>query len=238
MSDIEIVYYSCNHLDKVNPSFVAKTREALVQAAGDIPIVCVSHEPLSFGSRNIVVGPVPRGHLQIYKNILVGAKHATAPFVALAEDDIFYPASHFRTYRPPAHKFAYDLNRWGINTWVEPPMYGYRNRPVVNQLLAPRLLLIEALEERFAAYPDESKVPLKFWGDLGRYEGNLGVTIREFECYAAPDCSVVFSHEEAFGYLNHGKRKSIGHGARTWLPKWGFAKDMLALYKQPELQIA
>lgn len=234
MSDLTIIHYTANTLDHVNPSFAQAVRAQLLKSAGEYPILTVSHEPLDFGYRNIVVGPVERGHLQIYKNILTGARAAETKYVGLAEDDVLAPPSHLRTHRPPAHRFAYDLNRWGLNTWIDPPVFGYRARPVVNQLIAPRQLLIDALEERFAKFPDESKVPLKFWGDLGRYESQLAVTVRELECFAAPDPSVVFSHEEAFGFLNHGKRKSVGEAQRTWLPYWGTAQRMMELYKQPE----
>ena len=235
--DLTLIHYTANWLDRVNPSFAEKVREQIVKSAGEYPIISVSQKPMDFG-QNICIGERPRGHLEIYRAILVGAKAAITPFVGMAEDDVLAPSSHWRTYRPPLNKFAYDLNRWGINTWVTPPVFGYRNRPVVNQLIAPRQLLIDALEERFTKFKDvpDSAVPLDRWGDPGRYEARLGVTVRELECFAAPDPSIVFSHEEAFGFLNHGKRKSVGHFPRAWLPRWGFAEEMLALYKQPELQ--
>ncbi len=226
-----ILHYTSNHLDKVNPRFAEKVRGQILKSAGAYPIISVSQKPMDFG-QNVCIGERPRGHLEIYKAILIAAQTATTEYVGLAEDDIFYTPSHWRTHRPPSHRFAYDLNRWGLNTWVNPPVFGYRARPVVNQLIAPRQLLIDALEERFAKFPDESQVPLKFWGDLGRYESQLGVTVRELECFAAPDPSVVFSHEEAFGFLNHGKRKSVGEAQRTSLPYWGAAERMLSLYKE------
>lgn len=232
-ADLCILHYTSNHLDRVNPRFAERVRAQILKSAGEYPIISVSQKPMDFG-QNVCIGERPRGHLEIYKAILIAAKTATTDYVGLAEDDIFYTPSHWRTHRPPAHRFAYDLNRWGLNTWVNPPVFGYRARPVVNQLIAPRQLLIDALEERFAKFPDESKVPLKFWGDLGRYEAQLGVTVRELECFAAPDPSVVFSHEEAFGFLNHGKRKSVGEAQRSWLPYFGAAQRMMEMYRQPE----
>jgi hypothetical protein len=72
--------------------------------------------------------------------------------------------------------------------------------------------------------------PLKFWGDLGRYEKHLGVTEREWEPFAAPDPSVIFSHEEAFGFISRGTRKSIGEGHREDLPYWGSASSIAGLW--------
>ena len=229
-----IIHYTANHLDRVNPAFAEKVREHLLKSAGGYPIISVSHKPMNFGT-NVCIGERPRGHLEIYRAILIGCQHATTDYVGMAEDDVFAPRSHWTTHRPPPDRFAYDVNRWGINTWIDPPVFGYRNRPVVNQLIAPRQLLIDALEERFAKFKSipDSEIPIKFWGDPGRYEAQLGVTVRAIECFAAPDPSVVFSHEEAFGFLNHGKRKSIGQAKRTWLPYWGSSQRMMEMYRQP-----
>lgn len=230
-NDLTIIHYTSNYLDHTNPRFAQIVREQILRAAGDYPIVSVSHEPMDFGG-NISIGKQPRSHLGIYRSILTGALVAKTPFVAMSEDDVLPSWSHFRTHRPPPHRFAYDLNRWGINTWVKPPMFGYRARPVVNQLIAPRDLLIEAMEERFAKFKDvpDDQVPISFWGDPGRYEKQLGVTVREIECFAAPEPSIVFSHEHAFGFLNHGVRKSIGEFPRTELPGWGSAEKIMELW--------
>jgi hypothetical protein len=233
---LTVIFYTSNTLDRANPFFAQKVRNQIQVAAGGYPIVTVSHEPLAFGHNIVVENPV-RGHLQIYRNILTGSLAAQTEFVGLIEDDCMVPPDHFRTHRPPPHKFAYDFNKWGINTWVRPPVFGYRSRAVINSLIAPRQLLIDALEERFNLYPDEDALKkkfgenhLKFWGDLGRYEKHLGVTVREWEPFASPVPSVVFSHEEAFGFLSRGRRKSIGEGHRTELPGWGSAESMLELW--------
>lgn len=244
-NDLTIIYYTSNWLEDTNPQFLAATRNALIKAADGIPIIAVSQRPLdsrlwACEIENMIVGDIGRSHLNIYRQLLRGARCAETPFIATAEDDILYSHSHFRTHRPPPTRFAYDLNRWGMNTWVKPPMFGYRARPVVNQLIAPTSLLIDSMEERFNKFKDvpDEKVPISFWGDPGRYEKQLGVTVREFECFAAPEPSIVFSHEEAFGFLNHGVRKSVGEFARTELPGWGSAEKIMALWKQPELQVA
>lgn len=227
--DLTLIHYTSNYLDEHNPVFAAIVRNQIVKSADEYPIISVSQKPMNFGNVNICVGDIGRSHLNIYKAILIGAKAAQTEFVGCAEDDVLYDYSHWRTHRPPSYRFAYNLNRWGVNTWSM-PLYGYRARIVVNQLLAPRDLLVEAFEERFAKYPDPDKTPLSQFAEPGRFEKQLGVKPREFECYASPIPSVVFSHEHAFGYLSRGQRKSIGEFPREELPHWGSAKDMQSLW--------
>lgn len=234
--DLTVVFYTAN---KLHEPFAGYVREQLLKSIdGQFPLLVVSHEPMpDFGDQNIVVENPTWGHLQIYRNILAGALASETEFVGLAEDDIFYSHDHWRTYRPPAHRAGYDLSRWGVNTWETPPRFGYRARPVINQYVGPRQLMIDALSERFAKFanvPDD-EVPIRYWAEIGRYETALGVSVREWEGFASPTPSVVFSHEEAFGFLNHGKRKSIGHFPRTSLPGWGEASEIMKLWKQPEM---
>jgi hypothetical protein len=97
--------------------------------------------------------------------MLRAAKLATTKYVAVAEDDTLYHETHFTFHRPADDVFAYDQNRMALFTW-DTPMFHWRNRRSNCSLIAPRLLLIEALEERFAAWPDG--IPEKIVGELGR----------------------------------------------------------------------
>lgn len=235
LEPISIVFYTANKLETARPRFAKAVRDQLVRSVdGEFEIICVSHEPLAFGDKQIVVGPVERGHLQIYRNVLIGARACSAEFVGLAEDDALMAASHWRSHRPEPDVFAYDLNKWGLNTWLEPPVFGYRARRVINHLIAPRKLLIESLEERFAKFEGkpESEIPLSWWGDLGRYEKKLGCTPRKSETFAAPEPGLVYNHEEAFGFLNLGMKKSVGAARRGYLYPWGSAQKMLDLWNE------
>jgi len=72
---------------------------------------------------------------------------------------------------------------------------------------------------------------VKYWGDPGRYEDLLGVTVRESYEFYSWTPSVVFTHENAYGYqFNHGKRKKIGDIRIIELADWGRAEDILKLY--------
>lgn len=242
--DITIVYYTSNYLETKNPKFVEKTREQLLKAAGDRPIIVVSQKPTKIGnSVNVCVGDIGRSHLNIYRQILEGAKAAKTDYVAMAEDDILYSYEHYHPELYIKDEFIqpdillYDMAKVSLFTWTKPPMFSFRTkRKVVNQLIAPRKLLIELLEERFRrvdylklhGWPEEKII--KYWGDPGRYEHLLGVTPRKsYEFYSWVP-SVVFSHEHAFGYLYQGKKKKIGDLRIIELADWGKASDILKLF--------
>lgn len=241
MGNLTVLYYTSNFLEDTNPYFLKNTKEYLLKAIGDIPMVIVSQKPCLFGpnSTNVCIGDIGRSHLNIYKQMLIGAKEATTEFVALAEDDIFYSYEHF--HNPYIGKwkdlFLYDMNKLSVFTWIKPPLFSFRHdRMVVNQLIAPRLQFIEALEERFARVTElikqgktEQQV-IKYWGDIGRYEDILGVTIRKTKTFMCTCPSIVFTHENAFGYLNHGKKKRLGDLRIIEVPYWGTATDMMKLH--------
>lgn len=241
--DLSVIYYTSNHLEKTNPYFLRNTQKQLLKAIGEHPLISVSHKPMDFG-QNIVVGEKDglepgRSHLNIYKQILIGCKHAKTKYVAMAEDDILYSYAHFHTYVPKRQRFAYDMQKLSLFTWTKPPMYSFRTkRRVVNQLIAPRDMLIEALEERFARVPILLQQGMAFkdiiskWGDPGRYEDLLGVTVREVEEFYSGVPSIVFSHEHAYGYLNHGSRKRLGDIRMYDIPEWGHASEVLKLWHE------
>lgn len=225
MADITAIFYTAN---VVHEPFAGIVRNQLTKAIGDLPLISVSQKPMDFGE-NICIGEIGRSHLNLYRQILIGAKAAKTKYVACAEDDILYSQEHFQI-RPRAGNFGYNMNKWSIFTWSNPPVFSYRHRKVVNSLIAERDMLVEALEERFAKYPDDSKVPLKYWGDPGRYENYLGVTVRPTEEIYSKVPNIVFSHEEAFGFLSRGIRKSLGNPQAYEIPVWGKAADIVKLF--------
>lgn len=233
--DLSIIYYTANYLDKTNPCFLANTKRQLLKAIGDYPLIIVSQKPTMFGknSKNVCVGDIGRSHLNIYRQIMIGCQHAKTKYVALAEDDILYSYEHFHTKVPDKDLFLYDMNKLSLFTWTDPPLFSFRhNRMVVNQLIAPTKMLREAMEERFAKYPDESKVKLKFWGDPGRYEKYLGVTERPTKTFMCICPSIVFTHEHAYGYLSRGQRKKLGDLRIIKVPFWGSASDVLKAWTE------
>lgn len=242
MDDLTIIYYSSNYLEDKNPYFLANTKKQLIDSAHGLPIVSVTQRPIEIG-KNICIGDIGRSHLNIYRQILMGAKEATTTWVGMAEDDILYSAEHWNFGRY-VHKdfmggdyFLYDMSKVSLFTWTKPPMFSFRTkRRVVNQLIAPRKMLIDALEERFARLEELKKTMsedriIKYWGDPGRYEDILGVTVRPcYEFYSWVP-SIVLSHEYAYGYeFNQGKKKRLGDLRIIELADWGRADKVLELF--------
>lgn len=236
--DLSVIYYTANYIDEKAPEFCFNTRHYLKKAIGDHPLISVSQKPIDFG-QNILFPEQKRSHFNIYRQILTGCKAAKTEFVAMAEDDILYSYSHFHTMVPKGTDFAYDMQKLSLFTWTRPPMYSYRTkRRVINHLIARRTALIEALEERFARVEhllanegwDLERAQSK-WGDIGRYENLLGVTVREVEEFNSETPSIVFTHPTAYGYeFNHGSRKRLGDIKAYDVPIWGKASDVVRLY--------
>src|SRR3972149_6974016 len=171
--DLTVIYMTANQLPE---SFIEYQRKVLLEAIGDYPLISVSRKPIDFGFNIFDSGEKSTDN--IYRQMLIAAKVADTEFIAIAEDDCLYHENHFNFYRPEKNLFSYDQNRFALFTWGE-PIYSWRDRVSNCSLIAPRALVIEALEERFAKYPN--LIPDKLTGELGRgrVDRNLGGTVRE-----------------------------------------------------------
>lgn len=230
--DLTLLYYTAN---RISAGFARAVRLELVETftsgGGNMPeSIAISHLPIEgLGDENIVVGDVPQSIWQVYQNILLGAKAATTAFVACCEDDTVYSRSHF-DYRPALDTFAYDRNRWVITRKLSDDgkrreaFFYWRSRHQMAMCIAPRELLIETLEEKFAKYPtppESTTVAKKAgWGEPGRYEKNLGLTPRKMEYFDALEPSVTFNHGES---LMGRRRVNPDDKIVTDLPPWGEA---------------
>lgn len=223
MSDLTVVYYTANVIPQL---FGDAIRQRLLESAEGLPIVSVSHKPLVFG-RNIVVD-LPRHHLNIYCQALIGAREATTKYIALCEDDVLYSPEHFK-YRPTEGKFAYNLGHWGIHTWGE-PVFSWKGRRNLCHLICERELFIRAMEERFLRWPNDEKIDLGLWAEPAKYEKQLDVTVRESEVFYSNPPNIVFSHEAALSFANLGTRKRLGELRATSIPYWGTAQEVRRLY--------
>jgi len=218
MDDLTVIYYTA---DFIPPKFAWIVQNQILTAIGNTNIIQL-HQPKD----------LPRNHLQIYKNALEGAKRATTKYIALCEDDVLYHSDHFK-FRPKDGHFGYNMNVWSIFTWVKPAIFNYKGRINLSGLICERDLFIEAMEERFAKFPDESKINLGHWGEPGKYEGpnHLGVTERKIEMFNSDMPNVAFSHETALSYENLGNRKKMGQPRALEIPYWGKAEEVIKFYE-------
>lgn len=226
MTDLTIIYYTANH---ISPFFMANTQKQLLKAVGNTPIISVSQKPIKFG-KNICVGDIGRSSYNLYKQILIGARAATTKYVATAEDDVLYPQKHF-VYRPAKDVFAYDINKWSIFVWDNPPHFSYRNRRTMTSLTVSRTALIKTLEKRFAKHPDPNNIPLAWWAEPGRFDGYLGIEHVKNERYMCPIPSIVFSTPEAMAFEITGTKKRRGSVRAIEIEPWGTAEEIIKLYK-------
>ena len=222
MKDLTIIYLTAS---KIPQKFAEYQRKILKEAAGDYPIISLSREPLDFGTNVLQVGPKCMD--TIYREMLRGAKLATTPYVAVAEDDTFYPKEHFNFFRPPMDTFAYNQNRFSLFTWGT-PTYNWRNRKANTTLIAPRELLIEALEERFKKYPEP--IPERLVGELGRpmVERNLKVTLRNSVEVFSEVSVIQVNHDYGSDDRAKRHRKALGPIKAYDMPHWGKAEDLIA----------
>lgn len=230
MNDLTVIYYTANHLDEIKSRFLYLTQKYLRKATEGIPIISVSQTKETGIGEQVLVGDIGRSHLNIYRQALIGAKKATTKYIALVEDDVLYHEDHFK-HRPVGKEFLYNMNVWSIYTWVNPALFSYKDRRNLSQLICERELFIEAMEDRFEKWPDEEKLFLGNWAEPGKYEKNLGVTIRETGEFYSEISNVAFSHETALSFLNLGKRKKLGHLRALEIPYWGRAEEVLKMYE-------
>lgn len=233
MNDLTIIYYTAN---KNSNRFMANTQKYLLKAIGDTPIISVSFKPTVIGNNcnNICVGEQKRSNYMIYKQVLIGAREANTKYVAMAEDDMLYSPGHF-AYRPPNDEtFSYDINKWSIFSWVNPPVLSYRVRKLMNSLITTKKALVKTLEERYTKYPVLEKIPPKlyklYWGEPGRFEKHLGITPIKTEEYSSTVPNIMFSTSEALGYLDLGSRKTHSEIRTNKVEPWGTAEEILKLY--------
>lgn len=213
-NDLTIIFLTVN---KVPEQWVVYHRKILLEAVGDSPIITISREPVDLGI-NLIQKQEP-SVINIYKQILRGAKKAATPYIAIAEDDCLYPKEHFM-YRPPMDTFAYDGTRWGLFTWGTPTYY-YKNRISNAAMIAPRELVIKSLEERFKKYPTAERI-----GELGKEKGTT-INRRNMFMYYSTVAMLFLSHVNAIDHLEQTRRKRMGMVRAFDIPRWGKAKDIV-----------
>jgi hypothetical protein len=203
--------------------------ETLLKAIEDMPIISITPKPMNFGT-NLIDSETP-SYTNIYRQMLRGAKLATTKYVAMIEDDCLYSESHFFKFRPQDDEFAYNRNRWSLFSWGE-PVYSMRQRISNCSLIAPRALLIEALQERFDKY--DGNPPNEEMGECGRnrIENRLQVKLRKQVDFFSNPSIVHFNHP--LGTEERQKQQWKSHAdIRAYdIPHWGRADKLVKFFNQ------
>lgn len=198
-NDLTLVYLTMNLVP-----WQELHKKHVIELAKDYPLITISRLPME-GLPGIQVRQgEEQSHDKIFKMVLLGAKLATTDYIGIVEDDMFYTKEHFEL-RPPLDTFGYNWNRWSIFTFGV-PMFSFKRRYCNGCSILPRLLVIEAMEERIAKW---GTIPHVLNGELGyeKVEKNLGVTVRKStELYS---WTPVVQIHHTYGTPGIGKPKSM-----------------------------
>jgi len=219
MNDLTIIMLTPN---KVPKEWAKYHKEMLLKAVGNTRVITVSNEPLDWGT-NIIQDDY--GLTNIYRQMLRASKLAETEFIAMADDDTLYPSDHFK-YRPEANKFAYNLNRWHLFSWRsgKKAYYFHKPRPGNGLMIAPRQLVITALENRLR---NRTELPSRLSGELGIKSYSRGCDICDYDTFYSHNPVVSFYHRESIDPLNQRMRKSPWPVRAFDLPLWRRASDLI-----------
>lgn len=162
--------------------------------------------------------------------MLKGARVATTEYIAMAEDDTLYSPDHF-AHRPEKGTYAYNQSHWSLFTWGV-PTYSWRDRLGNYTLIAHRTDVIEALEERFAKYPNGT--PPNKTGEIGRWriEAQLGLTPRKAVEFKTSNPVINICHQLGLDERSRRKRKGFGTLRAYDIPYWGKASDLIKKFNE------
>ena len=216
MKDLTVIMTTAN---RVPEKWALYHKKVLLEAIGDTPLITISFKPLDFG-KNLLQKEY--GVVNLYRQLLRGAKEAKTPYIAIAEDDILYPKEHFE-FR--SDKVGYDLNRWMILAWGE-PFYFHKPHIANCGLVAPRKLFVEALEERFNKFGD--KLPSALQKEVGRNKYERAYRIKQIpvQIYYSRLPFLCFAHVHAVDPNERHRHKKVWPVQAYDIPKWGKAKEM------------
>ena len=104
-----ILYYTSN---RENPKFEQKIQDNILGKCENLPLISVSQKPIQFG-HNICVGDIGHSYLNVFKQILIGAKAATTDYLVFCEADFLYPKEYF-DFEPTGGELYRYNNVWLI----------------------------------------------------------------------------------------------------------------------------
>jgi len=223
MTDLTILYLTLNKLPE---GWMAYHKKVLLEAVGDTPIITISKKPMDWGIN--ILQTEPESLSNIYWQMLKAGKIATTPFVAIVEDDTLYSKEHFAFRDPTA--FSYNMTHWSLFTWGE-PTYSWRDRTGNYSMISSRQLMIDALEERFAKWPNGT--PKDITGELGRdrVNRNLGLSKRKLVEYFTTIGIVNFNHDYSEEEYQRTHVKRMGPLRAYDIPFWGKASELVKNFK-------
>lgn len=234
MSDLTILYITAS---EVPDNWFRFQLKHFLKAAHGHEIISVSRQSLDLGMN--LIDDSPKCYWNIYMQMLRACQLATTKYVAMAEDDVLYTPEHFNDFRPPIDAVSYDRSRWSLFSWEAEPIFCLRQRISNCSLIAPRQLLIEALEERQAKWP--MGAPQELVGEVGRekVDRRLKVTARKCIEWWCKNPIIHLNHLTGtdvgeYGRNTAGRRLVKPHGQikAIEIPHWGKASEIVSHYHE------
>jgi hypothetical protein len=149
-----IIYYTSNLEDE---KFEEKIRQNILDVKGDLPLISVSQKPLVDFGTNICVGEVGYSYLNAFRQILIGAKIATTPFVTMCESDCLYPREGYFDFEPTDINKIYSYNENWI-LWKKEGINKFKKKLQTHgSMIYGRLWLIEFLNKCLKGLPKWSR---------------------------------------------------------------------------------
>jgi hypothetical protein len=227
--DLTIIYLTANRMPR---KWVDFHLGHLLTAVGDYPLITSSQKPMDLGETNLIQKEPWGRTWSVYCEWNRAAKMATTDYVAIAEDDVLYHPDHFRKFRPKLDEVAYDMSRWTLMTWKTHYFSMIRSLGGFSQI-CPRKLMIEALDEREAKYPNGFERP----AEIGRRkrERRMRVTPRKYVQWWCHYPMVTMSHTRALSstFQEHPRlTRREGEVKAVEIPYWGRAADIADIFNQ------
>lgn len=216
MNDKTIIYVSSN---RESPLFELKTREALLNSCGDLPIVAVTQQPVDLGPNcnNIVVGDVGASGYNFCRQVLMACEAAKTTFVISAESDCLYPLEYFQ-FTPP----RIDIPYRNTNIYVQKYMndYAHKKRSSTFSQVVGREFYIKRLKSLFGDLPQWDTTMKNFPKEINK------VLFEQFEYFETKNPCLSFK-------TGKGMRKHSATGETKVydLPLWGSIKELRKYYE-------
>lgn len=216
MHNTTVIYYTSN---KEDPVFEQKIRDRIKLAAGDLPIVSVSQQPIDFG-HNIVVGDVGASNFNLYRQIQIACENATTPFVVSAEADCVYPPDYFQ-FIPPQLDECYRNS----NIYILHDKEGfYKKQCSAFSQIVGREYYLDRLKTIFEGMQEWDSSSINWPGEIFK-SWTLFSTINPCVSFKTGNglrkFTALVNNTKSKSKATYDKFKSISD-----IPYWGFADDL------------
>lgn len=216
MSDATIVYCSSN---MEHPLFEQRIRDNILKNCGGLPIISVTQKPIDFGTNICVGDQVGVSGFNFFRQVLIGCKAATTPFIISAEADTVYPPDYFE-FRPKELDICFrDSNLYVMgdhrNYWYK------KGEGATHAQIVGREFYISVLEKLFEGAPEWSGEEKNF----PKERHKKADVFDRIEYYRTENPVFQIKTHRSMRYHTHSERVPIHE-----LPYWGDGKTIRDYY--------